>query len=251
MRKRILSTFLMLLMVFSLCMTAVFAAGNTSSEIELKYKSGSLYRGKTLKNKLIGVTGTVRWKSSNSKIATASGKGVITAKKLGKCTISATYKGKTYKCKIRVIRRLPDYDAEIVDVDKTSSGKPYVKVRFRNNSSKPLTIMQEAKYHDMTSVTYSMKLSSSKGITIKAKKTKSVKFYNYGKYDLYNFAGRKDPDIFAFLRSDLRYSIKFDGKSYSARTYWYEEAYDYDYDYLYESLLKKGDKMVPTNADER
>ena len=85
-----------------------FAAENTSCGVKLKYKSESLYRGKTLKNKLVGAKGTVKWKSSNSKIATVSSKGVITAKTLGKCTISATYKGKTYKCKIKVIRRLPD-----------------------------------------------------------------------------------------------------------------------------------------------
>ena len=251
MGKRILGSILIVLIVFSACVTISFAAENTSCGVKLKYKSESLYRGKTLKNKLVGAKGTVKWKSSNSKIATVSSKGVITAKTLGKCTISATYKGKTYKCKIKVIRRLPDYDAKIVDVDHNSSGKRYVKVRIRNFSSKPLTIQQKAKYNDMTSVTYEMKLSSSKRITIKAKKTETVTFYNYGKYELYNFAGRKDPDIFAFLQSSLRYNITFDGKSYSAFTYWYEEEYDYDTVYGYESLFKKGNRMVSTEADDR
>lgn len=251
MKKRILSTILMGLMLFSTYVTISFAAENTSSGIKLKYNSESLYRGRTLKNKLVGATGIMKWKSSNSKIASVSSRGVIKAKNLGKCTVSANYKGKTYRCRIKVVRRLPNYDAKIVDVDGINSAKPFVKVRIRNNSNKPLTILQKAKYKDMTSVAYGMNLFSSNGITIKAKKTKVVTFYNYGKYDLYNFAGRKDPDIFAFLQSDLRYSVIFDGRSYSARTYWYEYANDYDYEYLYDSLFNMGGRMVSTNADER
>lgn len=44
------------------------------------------------------------WKSSNTKVATVSSKGKVTAKKKGTTTITAKANGKTYKCKITVLR---------------------------------------------------------------------------------------------------------------------------------------------------
>ena len=205
--KRILTVLLAVSVLFVTGITTAYGLTDTPS-IKLKYKSESIHKGKTLENKLIGATGGVKWISSNKKVATVSGKGTIKAKAFGKCTITAKYKGKAYKCKIKVVRRKPNFD------------------------------------NDFTDVTYSVKLTSEKGFTIKPKKTKTVTFYNYGKYDLYNHAGRKDPDIFAFLSSSIKYNIKFDGKKYSAHTYWYEEEEDYYYDSVY------GDD-IPSNADQR
>ena len=241
--KRILTVLLAVSVLFVTGITTAYGLTDTPS-IKLKYKSESIHKGKTLKNKLIGATGGVKWISSNKKGATVSGKGTIKAKAFGKCTITAKYKGKAYKCKIKVVRRKPNFDAKIVDVDINKDGKNYVKVKIKNYSGKSLTILQKAKYNDFTDVTYSVKLTSEKGFTIKPKKTKTVTFYNYGKYDLYNHAGRKDPDIFAFLSSSIKYNIKFDGKKYSAHTYWYEEEEDYYYDSVY------GDD-IPSNADQR
>jgi hypothetical protein len=44
----------------------------------------------------------VKWKSSNKKIATVSGKGKVAAKKAGTVTITATYQKRTYKCRVTV-----------------------------------------------------------------------------------------------------------------------------------------------------
>lgn len=46
--------------------------------------------------------GTVKWKSSNKKIASVSKKGVVTAKKTGTVTITATCNGKKATCKVKV-----------------------------------------------------------------------------------------------------------------------------------------------------
>lgn len=73
----------------------------TSSKIEL---------GKTLRISLKGADkkaisdNQIKWKSADKTIATVSSNGTITAKKVGKTIVSATYRGKTYKCTVTVIR---------------------------------------------------------------------------------------------------------------------------------------------------
>lgn len=66
----------------------------------------SLYE---LKSKTLKVTGTkqkIKWSSSNAKIATVTQKGVVSAKKVGKVTISATVGGaKKYNCKLTVLEQ--------------------------------------------------------------------------------------------------------------------------------------------------
>ena len=54
-------------------------------------------RSLTLKN----ATGTVKWSSSDKDVATVKN-GKVTGKSTGTATISATYKSKTYKCKVTV-----------------------------------------------------------------------------------------------------------------------------------------------------
>jgi hypothetical protein len=67
------------------------------SEKKLKLNVGSKY---TLK--LSGASATVRWESSNRKVATVSQKGVVKAKGIGRATITASLNGKKYKCKVTV-----------------------------------------------------------------------------------------------------------------------------------------------------
>ena len=65
--------------------------------------SGTIYVGQTTKvTANTNATGTVTWKSSNTKVATVSSTGVVTGKAAGTATITASISGKTAVYKITV-----------------------------------------------------------------------------------------------------------------------------------------------------
>lgn len=73
-------------------------------KVKLNRSSYTMYVGEKLKLKatVTGSKKTVTWKSSNTSVATVSSSGVVTAKKAGKATISATVAGVTAKCVVTV-----------------------------------------------------------------------------------------------------------------------------------------------------
>lgn len=62
----------------------------------------TLVKGEKATLKLNGTNQAITWKSSNKKVAAVSKSGLITAKKKGTATITATVLKKKYKCKIIV-----------------------------------------------------------------------------------------------------------------------------------------------------
>ena len=91
----------------TIVMILLFSISALAAKPKLSKKAVSLTVGKTktltLKN---ANKGTIKWTSSNKKIAVVKKKGknkaVITAAKKGTATITAKYKGKKYKCKVTV-----------------------------------------------------------------------------------------------------------------------------------------------------
>ena len=112
--KKIVSFMLVLLLIFTSCIaldtTSVMAATKKPAKITLNYKSTTSYVGGSVKLKVTLVTPknalkSVKWKSSNTKIATVSSKGVVKSKKSGTVTITATSKVRPSvkaKCKIKI-----------------------------------------------------------------------------------------------------------------------------------------------------
>ena len=74
----------------------------TEPEYKLSKSKLSLYVGGKATLKLSGAVGTVKWTSSDTKVATVSSKGVVTAKKAGKATVAAKISGKSFKCAVTV-----------------------------------------------------------------------------------------------------------------------------------------------------
>lgn len=74
-----------------------------SSTPKLSVTNKTLTAGKTYSLKMKNATGKkITWKSSNKKVATVSKQGIVTAKKAGSATITATVAGKKLTCKIKV-----------------------------------------------------------------------------------------------------------------------------------------------------
>lgn len=88
-----------------LCLTITiskFTFLTASAKVRLSKKCITMEKKKTYTLKLKGAKfKNIRWSSSDKKIATVK-KGVITAKKNGRCTVIAKYLGKKYECIVRV-----------------------------------------------------------------------------------------------------------------------------------------------------
>ena len=103
--KKSITLLLVFVMLFSVFASTSTITASAKTKIKLSKTSITLTLGKSKTIKLNGLTKKqakkVKWKSANKKIATVS-KGKITSKKVGTTKITATYKGKKYKCKVLV-----------------------------------------------------------------------------------------------------------------------------------------------------
>lgn len=98
--KKTLSIILSVIMIISLF--AVPTAVNAKSKKPyINYKQLLLKKGQKTTLKLKN-SKNVKWSSSDKKLLTVSKKGVVKAKKAGKATVTAKYKGKKYKCSVTV-----------------------------------------------------------------------------------------------------------------------------------------------------
>ncbi len=102
MRKK-LSTVLGLLLAIALVIgvTAPAGANAASAKVKLSATKKTAYEGEQFTLDLTGAKGSVKWASTNKKVATVKD-GIVTTLKTGKATIKATNAKKTYKCKVTV-----------------------------------------------------------------------------------------------------------------------------------------------------
>ncbi len=90
-------------------------------KVALNKTSYQLTVGKTVKLKLKNSKAkNVKWSSNNKKVAKVSKNGLVKALKKGKATITAKYKGKKYKCKIRVVKSNLENMPQVIPGDNTT-----------------------------------------------------------------------------------------------------------------------------------
>lgn len=95
------------LTVFILPSTVVAASG-----ISLNTTSKTIHVGETYRLKLNNAEGTVKWKSSDKKVAEVNEKGKVKGLASGTATITAVYKKKNYSCTVTVKHPVEDDEME-------------------------------------------------------------------------------------------------------------------------------------------
>lgn len=127
---------LCLALVVCLTMPAVMPAGmnpfTAQAAAAISKTRATLYNGKTLQLKVTGTSRTVKWSSSNSKVAKVNQNGLVTALKVGKATITAKVGGKNLTCKVMVKSPLSS-DALKLNLDVGAT--KYVTLTYKLNGS--------------------------------------------------------------------------------------------------------------------
>lgn len=111
--KSLLSTLLALMMIVTVAAVPSFA-----KKIAISKSSVSVVKGYTTKLSIVGTNENPKWSSADETIATVSKKGVVTGKKLGSTTISASVGGSVFKCKVTVKAGSIATSGNNVSVDK-------------------------------------------------------------------------------------------------------------------------------------
>ena len=84
-------------------------------------KSVTLTKGQKFTLKLKGTNQKIKWRSSRKDIVSVNSKGIATAKKVGKATITATVLNKKYKCNITVKAKQTDSKPSDTDSDSNDN----------------------------------------------------------------------------------------------------------------------------------
>ena len=92
----------------------------------------TIYNGKTLQLKVKGTTRTVSWSSSDNKVAKVNQKGLVTALKVGKATITAKVGSKNLTCKVTVKSPL---SADALKLNLDVGATKYVTLTYRLKGS--------------------------------------------------------------------------------------------------------------------
>ena len=141
MKRRIISMFMVLVMLFSFSGTEATAAKKPKlNETEITMKKGD-----TFKLKVTNAGKKVTWKSSDSTIVSVKD-GKLTAKKKGKATITAKTNGSTLKCKVTVKTTTKTSSKKSSKPSKVwivSTGKKYHSKKTCSNMNNPKQVSKE------------------------------------------------------------------------------------------------------------
>lgn len=102
--KKFFKTLLVVVMALTLLVPMGIngTEASAATKIKLNTTKKTINVGDTFKLKVSGTKKTVKWSTSNKKVATISSKGKVTGKGKGSCTITAQVAGKKLNCKVTV-----------------------------------------------------------------------------------------------------------------------------------------------------
>lgn len=112
----------------------------------LKYKKKTIRKKARFTNVLVGAKTGVKWSSSNKKVATVNGKGVVKGRKSGTCKVVARFGGKKYACKVTVVnprlnkKKITVYNSRSFRL-KVTGGKG--RIRWKSGNKKVATVSKK------------------------------------------------------------------------------------------------------------
>ena len=111
---------------------------HTSAKTKLNKTSLTLEEGEAATLKVTGSKKTIKWSSSDKKIATVTNKGKVTAKKAGNCKIIAKSGSKRYICKLKVIKKDNKPVTDTTEKDTADTEKIIIKELIIKENNKEI-----------------------------------------------------------------------------------------------------------------
>lgn len=147
----------------------------------LKYKKKTIRKKARFTNVLVGANTGVKWSSSNKKVATVNGKGVVKGKKSGTCKVVARFGGKKYACKVTVVnprlnkKKITVYNSRSFRL-KVTGGKG--RVRWKSGNKKVATVSKKGTVTALKGGTCTV-TAVRNGITLKCRVTVPKHYKGY------------------------------------------------------------------------
>lgn len=147
--KHIIRAFLVVF-VFTTAILFVFHNQTTTyaTTIKINQKKLTLLEGKTYSLVLTGTNKTIKWSSSNKKVATVSNKGKVKAVSQGKAIITATVNNKKYNCSLTVKKGLSEKEAVKNISYEAIDSKDHLIVILENKNNVNLEVDIEVCYYN-------------------------------------------------------------------------------------------------------
>lgn len=167
--------------------SAVFPSGSravckvTVEPKGLKYKKKTIRKKARFTNVLVGAKSGVKWSSSNKKVATVNGKGVVKGRKSGTCKVVARFGGKKYACKVTVVnprlnkKKITVYNSRSFRL-KVTGGKG--RIRWKSGNKKVATVSKKGTVTAIKGGTCTV-TAVRNGITLKCKVTVPKHYKGY------------------------------------------------------------------------
>lgn len=167
--------------------SAVFPSGSravckvTVEPKGLKYKKKTIRKKARFTNVLVGAKTGVKWSSSNKKVATVNGKGVVKGRKSGTCKVVARFGGKKYACKVTVVnprlnkKKITVYNSRSFRL-KVTGGKG--RIRWKSGNKKVATVSKKGTVTALKGGTCTV-TAVRNGITLKCRVTVPKHYKGY------------------------------------------------------------------------
>lgn len=193
--------------------SAVFPSGSRAAckvTVEpkgLKYKKKTIRKNARFTNVLVGAKTGVKWSSSNKKVATVNGKGVVKGRKSGTCKVVARFGGKKYNCKVTVVnprlnkKKITVYNSRSFRL-KVTGGKG--RIRWKSGNKKVATVSKKGTVTGIKGGTCTV-TAVRNGIALKCRVTVPKHYKGYRIPDFGALYGKRGK----FLKADGVTSVQY------------------------------------------